>query len=226
MVKKYTGQEIDKFLIRDTADFSKMYASDPINYKGNIKVTNISYIEYIAKILLDVGVKNQLKKIIPVTRKSSYKWNHNSKSNNLSNRREEIFAKNLKGEFPGLGKVIDYQVPLKNEQSDKAGKIDLMSNMNDDVYLIELKYESEETLLRCVLEIATYYQILDKTKFLKDFNLSGKHIKKAVLIKKNSNPYRDFENLKNMPNLAKLIKELEISVFVIMDDKPTIRQIL
>ena len=224
--KKYTREEIDRLLVLSLKDSSKIYSIGPINYKGNIKRTNTPYIEYISEKLLDSRVIDRIKKITPITRKGSYKWNHNSKSNDKSNRKEEIFAKKLKGkEFPGLGKIIDYQVPLKNERNNKAGKIDLISN-NNYIHLIELKYESEETLLRCVLEIATYYQVLDKTKFLNDFNLPRKHIKKAVLILKNSNPHKDFENLKNMPHLAKLIKELEISIFTIIDDKPTIQKVL
>lgn len=55
--------------------------------------------------------------------------------------------------FPGIGIVLDYQVPLKNRREDKAGKVDLISLNEDNLYLLELKrQDSNETMLRCVLE--------------------------------------------------------------------------
>ena len=73
-----------------------------------------------------------------------------------------------------MGNIIDYQVPLKGKQSDKIGKIDLVgySEQNRRFSLIELKYHpsgSQETLLRCVLELYTYYKFLDKERFKADF---------------------------------------------------------
>jgi len=227
MGKKYSKQQIDN-LIQDTQDFSKLYAFKFIQYAGNIKGTKIPYIEYIAERLLDTGIVDKLKGIQITTRKNSYKVKHSTKSNNKSNRKEEIFAKSLiDKQFDVLGKIIDYQVPLKNEQKDKCGKIDLVSFNSESkcVYLIELKYVSKETLLRSVLEIATYFQQLDKDKFLEDFNHSGNEIKKAVLILKDSTPYEDFKNLKNMPNLNELIHMLRVSIFVI-ENIPDIKKVL
>lgn len=58
--------------------------------------------------------------------------------------------------------------------SGKIGKIDLVgySEQNRRFSLIELKYHpvgSRETLLRCVLELYTYYKFLDKERFKADF---------------------------------------------------------
>lgn len=67
-----------------------------------------------------------------------------------------------------LGKVLDYQTPLKDKQDDKAVKIDIVSYNKDikTVYLLELKIEdSKETMLRCVLEIYTYLKTLDAINF-------------------------------------------------------------
>lgn len=80
---------------------------------------------------------------------------------------------------PGLGKVLDYQIPLKDKQDDKACKMDLMSFKEDEntLYILELKVpkkntgEETETLLRSVLEIYTYSKQVDQEKLLNDFDL-------------------------------------------------------
>ena len=121
---------------------------------------------------------NLFDNIKKITRQSSYKVDtHDGKHNNQnSNRLEEIMAIEIFNQksLNILGKVLDYQTPLKNERDDKAGKIDIVSYNKDikTVYLLELKKEdNEETMLRCVLEIFTYSKTLDKDKFLEDFNL-------------------------------------------------------
>jgi hypothetical protein len=100
--------------------------------------------------------------------------NHNEKD---SNRKEERFAIELfnwsKGGkiFSHIGKILEYQIPLKNSRADKGlGKIDLISVADDRFFLIELKIKgNKENMLRSVLEIATYYQVLSKSKFLELF---------------------------------------------------------
>jgi len=91
-----------------------------------------------------------------------------------SNRNEEIFAKRITGlEFEKLGLILDYQIPLKDKQKDKGvGKIDLISYHKETktLFLIELKYSgNKETLLRSVLEIYTYNEIVNKGKLKTDF---------------------------------------------------------
>ena len=96
-----------------------------------------------------------------------------------SNRKEERIALALaqKKVLNPLGEVIDYQVPLKSKQSDRAGKIDLMTfdESTGILRLIELKApKSKETLLRCVLEIYTYYKTVDMNELLRSYGLDGK----------------------------------------------------
>lgn len=120
--------------------------------------------------------------IKPLRNKTYFTADHNKKkyfelySGKIGSRNEENLAKllYLNDFIPGLGNIIDYQVPLKGKQSDKIGKIDLVgySEQNRRFSLIELKYHpvgSRETLLRCVLEIYTYYKFLDKERFKADF---------------------------------------------------------
>ena len=121
-----------------------------------------------------------------------------------------------------FGKVFDYQVPLKKVQTDDAGKIDLVSydKESNRIYLIEVKKpDSKETLLRCVFEIATYYQLLNKENLIASYDelekFQPKNIKKAVLIFKDSNQHKEFQKLNNNPNLKKLIEEFDIKIFSI-----------
>lgn len=88
--------------------------------------------------------------------------------------------------------------------------------------MLELKKDSStETLLRCILEIYTYWCQLDHEKFIKDFAETGKletnqglTIIPAILIFKGSLPYNEYEELNkgnkgNRSKLAKLIGALE-----------------
>lgn len=155
----------------------------------------------------------------------------NEKCNKKSNRLEEHYAKKMfeicnndkdnKPDWP-FGNVIDYQVPLKNEQSDFAGKIDLLSyNANIDskgVYIIELKRpDSKETLLRCILEAFTYYKtIADKQAFLGSFLLPpNTPFWICPMFFADSQPDKDLKQKhQNLSNLVQKIGE-EVSVKLI-----------
>lgn len=56
--------------------------------------------------------------------------------------------------------IIDYQIPLKHELNDNTkgfGKIDLLANINNTIYLLEVKtINNTETPLKAILEIYTY----------------------------------------------------------------------
>lgn len=124
-----------------------------------------------------------------ISRKSSYKvkTHDGTIKNEKSNREEEMiamklfdFSQNQGKVFDIIGKIIDYQTPLKNVRGDKAVKIDLLAyneNENENkiektLRILELKRpDSEETMLRCVLEAYTYLKVVDKAKLLKDFGL-------------------------------------------------------
>ena len=79
-----------------------------------------------------------------------------------------------------IGDIIDYQTPLKNKRSDTAGKIDLLSYDGSTAYILELKKpDSDESMLRCVLEGYTYMQTVDKAKLIDDFGLLKETVIKA-----------------------------------------------
>ena len=151
-----------------------LYRTKFVNLKGTTKDTDKYYTEVLAQELLqNLSV---LSSINTISRTSSYRINHHDKIeiDLQSNRDEEIFAKRIAClNLEYLGKILDYQIPLKDTQESKAGKIDMVSYEATDrrFHLIELKYfGNEETLLRTILEIYTYSMIVDGAKLLNDYS--------------------------------------------------------
>ena len=225
---EYTREEIIKKLQDSSKDMSTLYTQTFINYTGKTTDTKEKYTEVIAEWLLNnIDLLYKIKKI---TRLSSYKVDtHDGKHNNQnSNRLEEIMAIEIFNQksLNILGKVLDYQTPLKNERDDKAGKIDIVSYNKDikTVYLLELKKEDskedekkdkKETMLRCVLEIFTYSKILDGDKFLSDFGLpKDTKIKASPLVFFNGSQYKEVVEGDNK-FLKQLMDKLDIEPFYI-----------
>lgn len=209
----------------------QLYTSSIINRRGKTADGQFCT-EVIAEELLRLDIKNRLKEINEVVREKGYRVaTHNGvvttgHKEEDSNRKEErvaiqLFNLSQSGTiFDHIGRIIDYQVPLKNSRADKGlGKIDLISLVDDCIVLIEFKIkENRETLLRCVLEIATYYQVLSKPKLLESYSNdfgSPNRIKKAVLIVLDSLQYKEMLELRNgeRRHLEKLMDALEVQVF-------------
>ena len=169
-----------------------LYKDSCINYTGQTKDTK----EYYSQVIIDYLVENieefkrQFENII-ITREKNYKtFTHNGLSNfdfekQISGeRREEKIAHAMYCQYKDkpavFGKILDYQVPLKNHATDFGiGKIDLLSykpykidnSERIKLYILELKKDkSKESLLRCILEAYTYYKIVDRKKICADFS--------------------------------------------------------
>ena len=219
MSNGYTKNEIINKL-ENLKDISTLYKEDFINYRGKTTDTGEKYTEVIAEWLLNNI--DLLYKIQKISRKSSYKVEtHDGKHNPESNRKEEIIAMEIfrQSSLNILGKILDYQTPLKDKQGDEAGKIDIVSYNRDikTVYLLELKIEdSEETMLRCVLEIYTYLKTLDGDKFLSDFDLpKDTKIKASPLVFLNSSQHKEMVEVDNK-FLKQLMDKLDIEPFYIV----------
>ena len=218
----YSKDEIIKKLEVAKSEMWKFYSQDFVNYRGKTSDKERDYYtEIIAKWLLDnIELFNDIKMI---SRENSYKVDsHDGKIKNKdSGREEEIiamklfdFSQNQGKVFDIIGKIIDYQTPLKDTQKDKAGKIDLLSyNENEKILrILELKRPgSKETMLRCVLEAYTYLKILDKTKLLKDFELPEDTVIKACpFVFYGKEQYREMQQ--DREHLKDLIEKLGIEV--------------
>ncbi|MCL2188658.1 MAG: sel1 repeat family protein [Defluviitaleaceae bacterium] len=174
-----------------------LYAQDFTNYRGVIN--GVRYTEIAAQEL----IKNisTLCAIPTIRREKSYKVEGHAELAKReqpkdSKRNEEWLAIGMYGKsYKHIGKIIDFQTPLKSVASDIAGKIDLLSyNEEENVaYILELKKpDSKETLLRCVLEAYTYWKTVDKEKLLCSFGIKGAELRKAVLLYNNCDEYEQF----------------------------------
>ena len=222
MAIKYTKAETLSMAEEAVKSIDTFYKQNLVKYTGTAFHENEFYTEIIAAFLLE---RLELFECIPaIHRKSSYRvTGHDGVAQNPnSNQKEAHLAYDLfrKGDVPGLGRVLDYQVPLKDIQKNRAGKIDLVADDGSFFYLLELKRESnKETLLRCVLEILTYWYTVDQPKLLKDFLGSGvqRTVVPAVLLPEGCTAYRELTELRagKRPNLAKLMETKGVQAFAL-----------
>lgn len=219
MGKKYSKEEIIKKLEIAKSEMGQFYSEDFLNYISETSDKEGDYTEIIAGWLLDnIELFNEIKLI---TREKSYKVKtHDGIIKNEESKREEekiamkLFdsSKNRGKVFDIIGKIIDYQIPLKNVRGDKAGKIDLLAyNENEKTLrILELKRpDSKETMLRCVLEAYTYLKVVDKDKLLKDFGLPENTIVKACpFVFFDGAQYKEIQE--DRKYLKELIKNLDV----------------
>lgn len=235
MVKKYTRQETLTRLEgmkSERNEISSLYKKNFINWLG--KSMDKSNSEYYSEIISDWLLKNidvLTGDYIKQVNRENYNESHTEIEEDpktSDHEEEDKIAKEMHKEkfYKDLGEVFDYQVPLKNTNKDTGvGKIDLVAFNKDEnnVYLLELKKrDSKETLLRCVLEIYTYWKQLNKENFKKSFKFLplDANIIPAVLVFKDSVQYKQYEL--DCPKTRKLMKELGIQIFAITQAKYTI----
>nr|WP_314387812.1 hypothetical protein [uncultured Fusobacterium sp.] len=219
MGKKYSKEEIIKKLEVAKSEMGQFYSEDFLNYISETSDKEGDYTEIIAGWLLDnIELFNEIKLI---TREKSYKVKtHDGIIKNEESKREEekiamkLFdsSKNRGKVFDIIGKIIDYQTPLKNVRGDKAGKIDLLAYNEKEKILriLELKRpDSKETMLRCALEAYTYLKVVDKAKLLKDFGLPENTIVKACpFVFFDGAQYKEIQE--DRKYLKELIKNLDV----------------
>ena len=208
----YTKRDIVSMIRKSAADIATFYRCDFINYRGVTTDTNEYYTEVIAEWLLsNISTLDGIKHIV---REAGYytKSHDGIPGKPDSNRTEELIAMKMfrQGDIVGLGRVLDYQTPLKNKRSDKVGKIDLLSFENNTLHILELKEpDSTESMLRCALEGYTYLKTVCHSKLLDSFNLS-----KDTVIKTNPlvafDGYQHNEMKEGRPKLHKLMGILDI----------------
>ena len=227
MGKKYSKEEIIKKLEESKSEMGQFYSENFLNYISETSDKEGDYTEIIAEWLLNnIKLFDEIK---PITREKNYKVKtHDGKiKNEKSNREEEIIAMKLfelsqnQGKvFDIIGKIVDYQTPLKNVQKDKAGKIDLLAYNEEEktLRILELKKpDSEETMLRCVLEAYTYLKVVDKDKLLKDFGLpKNTEIKACPFVFYDGKQHQEMKD--GREKLEELIEKLGIEVIYLKEE--------
>jgi len=219
-------------------NIGQLYQQPFINWRGKTRDDNNQlFTEVIAEELLKSNIPARLKGLPIIPREKYYVKTHDGNIKEQTNREEEILAKRLfnyskqGNKLDELGKVFDYQVPLKSTRDDKAGKIDLVSFNQDTntVWLVELKRkDNNDTLLRCMLEIATYYQLLNKERFIESHKnildgLGPDCIRKAVLVFKEQSQHEEIKEMKDgkRPMLKQLVDSLDITFFLMEESGST-----
>lgn len=224
-VRRYSKADFLNLLREAIGDIDSFYAQNFLNYRGITSDTKERYENIAAEFVLEnlAAFEN----IRVINRLSSYKTDAHeqlipdgNKINEITKgavrRQEEWLAKSMYGKnYENLGKIIDFQVPIKNPRNNQAGKIDLISfsESNGILYLLEFKKpDSKETLLRCILEAYTYYKQVNCSKLLRDFELpTNSKIIPAVLIYKQSFAATGLGDL----SLQKLKNTLGVNIFLI-----------
>ena len=216
----YTRAEIMLQLEDISADMSSFYKKGCINYRGKTKDTKEYYTEVISQWLLEhVELLDQIQMI---TRASSYcvEGHDGDPDHPDSNREEELIAMAIKrqGTLPAVGRVIDYQTPLKNVQKDKAGKIDLLTFDGTTLRILELKApDSKETMLRCVLEGYTYLKTVDQPKLLSDFGLpGGTEAAACPFVFRGGSQWKEMQQ--ERPCLKRLMEELDTKPYYVFEE--------
>ena len=227
MGKKYSKEEIIKKLEESKSEMGQFYSENFLNYISETSDKEGDYTEIIAGWLLDnIELFNDIEMI---SRKSNYKVKtHDGIIKNEGSKREEekiamkLFelSQNQGKVFDIIGKIIDYQTPLKNIRADKAGKIDLLAYNEEEKILriLELKRpDSKETMLRCVLEAYTYLKVVDKDKLLKDFELpENTKIKACPFVFYDGKQHQEMKD--DREKLEELIEKLDIEVIYLKEE--------
>ena len=221
----YTRHEILDACKNAFSNKNAFYAQDFINYRGKTTDTGEYYTEVVAEFLCN-HINEYVNGILCISRKYSYKTEgHDGVYDPDSNRKEERIAmqifkqsKNL-GPFDFIGHIEDYQTPLKSNDGDKVGKIDLLSFDGRIMRILELKKpNSKETMLRCVLEGFTYMKTADCSKLISDFGYDSEN----VIVKASPFVFYDGKQHKEMnqerPHLRKLMALLDSKPYYIVEE--------
>lgn len=221
---EYSRDSILKKCKAAFCDIKTFYKQPFINYNGKTVDTNEYYTEVVAKFLCE-NIVEFIQGIPQITRETSYKTiGHNGVFDKDTPREEEKIAMEMfnqsqsENSYNFIGDIIDYQIPLKNKRADVAGKIDLLSYDGITLYILELKKpDSNESMLRCVLEGFTYMQTADKAKLLADFNLpTGTNIKASPFVFKDGEQHQEMKE--ERPYLLKLMALLDSKPYYITEE--------
>jgi len=208
-------------------DIKTFYKQPFINYNGRTDDTREYYTEVVAEFLCS-NILAYINGIPRITREASYMTAGHDGTFDVNTPREEekiameMFKQSKQGvPYDYIGDIIDYQTPLKNKRSDVAGKIDLLSFDGKTLYILELKKpDSEESMLRCVLEGFTYMKTVNKEKLLDDFSLPRDTIVKASpFVFRNKQQHEQM--LEDRPRLFKLMQLLDSKPYYINKENNT-----
>lgn len=219
----YSRNEIIEKCNKEFCKINTFYQSEIINYRGKCSDTGSPYTEVVAEFVCE-HIDDFISGIPQITRKTSYKTEiHDGTYNPTSNRMEEIIAMRMYkycadgGQFDYIGKIIDYQTPLKSTKTDEAGKIDLLAYDGEKLRMLELKKPgSPESMLRCVLEGFTYLKTANQIKLLEDFDLPADiEVVACPFVFREGEQWQEMQE--ERPQLQRLMKLLDSKPYYITE---------
>ncbi len=228
MAGRYSKAEILEKCDEAAADICTFYKQPVVNYKGRTVDTDELCMEVVARWCLEN--LDAFAGMPVIRREASYNVHHDGATEAAtSSRSEERIAMELfrqsrdTGALEHIGKIIDYQTPLKNRREDPAGKIDLLAYDGETLRVLELKdKDSEETILRCILEGYTYWRTVDSDKLISDFEEElGSRPQALVpcpLVFEGGFQHASMRQM--LPNLKRVIAKMSGGVFYISQTKP------
>lgn len=202
-------------------DVKTFYKKPFINYGGRTSDTGMFYTEVVAEFLCD-HLNAFVNGIPQITRNASYQTEgHNGIFHADTPREEERIAMEMFNQSKGgmrydyIGDMIDYQTPLKNKRTDEAGKIDLLAYDGTTLRILELKKpDSDESMLRCVLEGYTYLRTANIQKLLCNFGMPVDTVVKACpFVFRNGEQHK--EMMQERPHLKRLMDLLDSKPYYI-----------
>jgi len=210
MGRRYSKDEIESMVETIANNKELLYKADCIDYRGTLKGKKEYTSEAIAAYLLS-HLSRLASGIKHMRRESTYNVEHANKPRaENSNRQEELLAIQLVEERhtgSRYGTMIAYQIPLKNSMDNRGvGKIDLISYHDEcnKLFIHEFKKkDNDETLLRSVLEIYTYFKTVNQEKLLVDFGHCGAIVVPSVLVYAESEQHKHYQNNSNLKALMK-----------------------
>ena len=179
---KKTTTRSNGYLTADGKSFCEIIAKEVVRNKNEWKVQKDENCTY------NDGKRTQMLERLRTTecadvyKSLEYCLSKNSNSYSETRLMHCLCAQVDLGEF----KAVDFQVTTTNSKKDN---VDIILEDDACVYMVEAKtFGSNESLLRCVLEIETYFRKLNQRFFEK--YCKGKELKKAVLFDKESWAYK------------------------------------
>ncbi len=225
----YTSQEIKEQCEAALRGADSFYNASCVKDSGKTSDNDRYYTEVVAEYLLE-NFDELNRHIGDPTRQGPYDQNHQGDFNLDSSQKEGNRAKlltRLRNEYDdSIGTIIDYQIPLKNDNEDKKGKIDLLSvnARQRKAYILEYKYKtSDDPLLKNVLEAYTHARQFDLDKAKRDFEdkyheiIECENVVAACLIhekSKQATEYREVEHGQR-PVLKELMEKMDVKVMMI-----------
>lgn len=131
-----------------------------------------------------------------------------------------------------LGRIVDYDIPLKRggDSPVEVGCLSLLSETMDKLYIMNVKNrDSEESLLRVLLESITKYDMISRRQLLHDYTESKVNkfkyyhtkddIIPAIVLFEGTRAYKEFKNLPLNGLIAQLVYKYHMHFFFLKQEE-------